>query len=263
MVNSERPKISAFVITKNEESKISDCIESILWVDDIVIVDDFSTDATPDICRSYNVKFVQHKFTGFKDQKSYAMSLTRHDWILELDADERVSEAMRRSIVSLSTDDMKQYSSFEFRRLTRFWGKWIRHASLYPDFKTRLYNKCNGVWSAGNIHERFVPRGLTKKIHTDIIHCQDIDIQTYFTRTTRYASLSAQELFEKRKTVRLLHFTLRPVYTFIYRYFFRLGFLDGVHGFVVALVGAFGTFVKYLKLYELQKIQNSDEKLGA
>jgi len=263
MVNSERPNISAFVITKNEASKIADCIESILWVDDIVIVDDFSTDETPDICRSYNVKFVQHKFTGFKDQKSYAMSLTLHDWVLELDADERVSEVMRRSIISLNDEDMKKYSCFEFSRLTRFWGKWIRHASLYPDFKARFYNKLDGAWSEGNIHERFIPRGLTKKIYADIIHCQDLDIHTYFTRTARYSDMSAQELYARGKKVRLLHFTLRPVYTFIYRYFFRLGFLDGVHGFVVAIVGAFGTFVKYLKLYELQKIQNSDEKLGA
>lgn len=253
MTESERPKISAFVISRNEALKIADCIESLRWADEIVVVDDFSTDGTPEICRAYELKFVQHRFTGFKDQKSYAMSLASNDWVLELDADERVSDGMRESILALGTEDFCRYSCFEFSRKTRFWGKWIRHTSLYPDYKARLYKKLDGEWSAGNIHERFITRGRTKKIAADIIHCQDLDLHAYILRTVRYANLSALEMHGRGKRARILHFTFRPLYTFLYRYLFRLGFMDGVHGFVISTMGALGTFVKYLKLYELQK----------
>jgi glycosyltransferase involved in cell wall biosynthesis len=253
MKDSERPKISVFVISRNEALKIADCIESLRWADEIVVVDDFSTDDTPQICRGYDVKFVQNRFTGFKDQKCYAMSLASHDWVLELDADERVSDEMRESILALRKDDFSLFSCFEFRRKTRFWGKWIRHASLYPDYKARLYNRLDGAWSAGNIHERFITGGRTKKIAADIIHCQDLDLHAYILRTVRYANLSALEMHGRGKRVRIIHFTIRPLYTFLYRYLFRLGFLDGVHGFVISAMGALGTLVKYLKLYELQK----------
>jgi glycosyltransferase involved in cell wall biosynthesis len=255
MTKSERPKISAFVISRNEALKISGCIEYLKWADEIVVVDDFSTDGTPEICRAHGVKFVQHVFTGFKDQKSYAMSLTSNNWVLELDADERVSDEMRECILALPKEDFSLYSCFEFRRKTRFWGKWIRHASFYPDYKARLYKKNDGEWSEGNIHERFITGGLTKKIPADIFHCQDLDLHTYILRTIRYANLSALEMHERGKEARILHFTIRPLYTFVYRFFFRLGFLDGVHGFVISAVGAIGTFIKYLRLYELQKTE--------
>ncbi|HEU0265630.1 MAG TPA: glycosyltransferase family 2 protein, partial [Geobacterales bacterium] len=148
-----RVPISAFVITRNEELKIADCLASLSWVHEIVVVDDFSSDRTADICRQAGVRLIQHSFTGFRDQKSHAMSLTSHDWVLELDADERVSEKMRQSIEALTEDDLARHSSFSFPRITRFWGKWIRHSSLYPDRKERLYHKPSGAWSDKNIHE--------------------------------------------------------------------------------------------------------------
>ena len=249
----KRPSISAFVITKNEAAKIGTCLDSLEWVDEIVVVDDFSTDATPDVCRKKGVSFYQNTFTGFRDQKRYAMSLTAHDWILEIDADERVSTAMRQSIEELTIDDFEAFSCFEFRRITNFWGKWIRHASLYPDYKGRLYHKRQGKWSEANIHERFIPSGRTKRIAADIIHDQDLDICSYFKRTVRYGEMSAVELFARGKRASWLHLTLRPLYTFCYRFVARLGFLEGMPGFVISVMGAVGTFVKYAKLFELQK----------
>ena len=249
----KKPSISAFVITKNEAAKIGACLDSLEWVDEIVVVDDFSTDATPEICRKKGVSFYQNTFTGFRDQKRYAMSLTAHDWILEIDADERVSTAMRQSIEELIIDDFEAFSCFEFRRITNFWGKWIRHASLYPDYKGRLYHKRQGKWSEANIHERFIPSGRTKRIAADIIHDQDLDICSYFKRTVRYGEMSAVELFARGKRASWLHLTLRPLYTFFYRFVARLGFLEGMPGFVISVMGAVGTFVKYAKLFELQK----------
>lgn len=251
-MSKANPKISAIVITKNESAKIADCLESLQWVDEIIIVDDYSADATKEICQRYNVRFFQHTFTGFKDQKSFAMSLTSHDWILELDADERVSDTMRQSILNLGETDFIGCSCFEFRRLTRFWGKWIRHGSFYPDYKGRLYNKRQGAWSERNIHERFVTRGGVKRLPGDILHFQDLDIHSFIMRTARYADISALEYYRQGRIAKWHHFTVRPLYTFVYRFFLRLGILDGIQGFVIAVIGALGTFIKYMKLYELQ-----------
>jgi glycosyltransferase involved in cell wall biosynthesis len=252
-VSKVNPKISAIVITKNESAKIADCLESLQWVDEIIIVDDYSTDATKEICQRYNVRFYQRQFTGFKDQKSFAMSLTSHDWILELDADERVSDTMRQSILNLRETDSAACSCFEFRRLTRFWGKWLRHGSFYPDYKGRLYNKLRGTWSERNIHERFIPHGSVKRLPGDILHFQDLDVCSFILRSARYADLSAQEYYRQGRIAKWHHFTIRPLYTFIYRFFLRLGILDGIQGFVISVTGAIGTFIKYMKLYELQK----------
>lgn len=248
-----RPRISAFVITGNNGSVIGECLDSLAWVDEIVVVDDGSTDATQEICRSRGVRLEQHPFKGFRDQKAHAMSLATNDWVLELDSDERVSEEMRESIRRLGEDDFSRNAGFEFPRLTRFWGKWIRHASLYPDRKVRLYDRRRGSWSDGNIHERFVPDGPVLRLPGDILHVQDLDLHEYVRRTARYARLSAEELRGRGRKARWHHFTVRPFYTFLYRYVARLGFLDGVEGFVVSAVGAFGTFLKYLTLYELSR----------
>jgi glycosyltransferase involved in cell wall biosynthesis len=252
-VPAAKPRISAFIITKNEAAKIADCLASLAWCDEIVVVDDFSSDATPKICREQAVSLHQHSFTGFKDQKSYAMSLAAHDWVLELDADERVTPEMRDAILALGAADLERYDCFEFKRKTRFWGKWIRHASLYPDYKGRLYCRTRGAWSAGNIHERFVVRGATKKLAGEILHPQDLDLYSYILRTARYADLSAADYFSRGRRASWHHVTLRPIATFCTRYLIRLGILDGVHGFVISVMGALGTFLKYMKLYEIQK----------
>lgn len=246
------PQITAFIITKNESAKISDCLSSLNWVDEIVVVDDFSTDATPNICKEFRVSFYQHTFSSFRNQKSHAMSLASHDWILELDADERVSDEMKNAIMALSADDLNRYDCFAFKRKTRFWGKWIKHSSFYPDYKARLYCRTRGAWSNANVHERFIPNGKTKKLDVDILHEQDLDLHTYLQRIARYANMSAVDYFANGKRAKWHHVSIRPAITFFQRYFIRLGFLDGVQGFVISVMGALGTFIKYMRLYEIQ-----------
>lgn len=246
-------KISAFIITKNEEINIEDCLKSLGWVDEIVVVDDFSEDNIETICKKYGARFFKNRFTGFKDQKKYAMSLTANDWVLELDADERVSDKMKEAIMHLKFEDFNKYDGFEFKRKNYFWGKWVKHSGLYPDYKLRLYNKKRGKWTDNNIHERFIVNGSSKKIDAEIIHFQTMDLKTFFSKTIRYSLLSAQELFKNGKRAKWHHYTVRPVYTFLYRYFFRLGFLDGIQGFVVSVMGAIGTFAKYMFLKEMEK----------
>jgi len=249
---SQRPRISAYVITKNEAGKIGDCLISLDWVDEVVVVDDFSTDSTPDICSQFGVSFHQKKFNSFRDQKSHAMALTSNDWVLELDADERVSDEMKCAIQALNAGDYERYDCFEFRRKTRFWGKWIKHSSFYPDYKARLYCRTRGAWNDVNVHERFIPNGLTKKLDGDILHEQDLDLHTYLLRIARYANMSAADYFTRGKRAKWHHVSVRPVATFFQRYLIRLGFLDGVQGFVISVMGAISTFLKYMRLYEIQ-----------
>jgi len=252
-VSAKNPGISAFVITKNNGEKIAACLESLCWADEVIIVDDFSTDSTPDICQGFdNVRFYQHCFEGFQEQKLYAVSLTKNDWVLKMDADERMTEEMRSSILSLADEDFRTYACFEFKRLTCFWGKWIRHASFYPDYNPRLFNKHEGEWGGINPHDKFITRGRTKKLAGDILHFQNWDIYTYAGRTALYSNISAIEYHKGGRKARWHHVTLRPLYTFLYRYFFRAGFLDGWQGFVISVMGAYGTFMKYMKIYELQ-----------
>jgi len=248
----EIPPISAYVITKNESAKLGECLKSLGWADEIVVVDDFSSDATPDICKKYGVSFHQHTFSSFRDQKSYAMSLATNDWVLELDADERVSDEMKGAIRGLKAEDYEKYDCFEFRRKTRFWGKWIKHSSFYPDYKARLYCRKRGTWNNANVHERFIPEGVTKKLEGDILHEQDLDLHTYLMRVARYANMSAADYFANGKRAKWHHVYVRPVITFFQRYFIRLGFLDGVQGFVISVMGALSTFLKYMRLYEIQ-----------
>ncbi len=245
--------ISAFVITKNNALKIGACLESLRWADEVVVVDDFSTDGTPDICRGYaNVSFSQNDFQGFREQKNQAMKLARNNWLLKIDADERVSDAMRENILALTSSDLTTFSCFEFRRLTSFWDRWIRHASFYPDYCPRLFDRRHGECRGINPHDKFMTTGRTKRLAGDILHFQNWSLDTYASRTVLYSTISAEEYFKLGRRAKWYHATLRPLYTFLYRYFIRLGFLEGRRGFVIAVMGGYGTFVKYMKLYELQ-----------
>ena len=254
-----RPLISVFVITKNEAAKISGCLASLDWLDDRVVVDDFSDDKTAEIAFECGARVISNQFTGFRDQKRFAMEQAHHDWVLELDADERVSPEMRNAIQALTKEDFEGCNGFAFRRLTRFWGKWIRHGSLYPDFKVRLYNRRGGVWSNGIVHERFIPQGRVRRIAADIIHEQDLDLEQYVARTARYAKLSAADYAHAGKQWSWYDF-LRPVHTFVYRFVIRCGFYDGIHGLLIAVVGAMGTFLKYAYLLELSRGKYLKEK---
>lgn len=250
-------KISAFIITKNEERKIEDALKSLNFADEIVIVDDFSEDATVEICKKYGAKIFIHRFTGFKDQKNYAMCQTKNDWVFELDADERLSKNLQEYMKNLSEETLSGYDGVLFRRKTYFWGKWLKHGGTYPDYKMRLYRKDRGVWSDGNIHERFIIKGRALKTTFEILHYQDADLKSLFHRTIRYSLLSAEDMYKKGKKAKWHHYTFRPAYTFFYKYFFRLGFLDGIQGFVSAVIAAIGTFAKYMFLKEKERAKSS------
>lgn len=248
-------KFSVTVITKNNENVIEDCIKSVHDIaDEIVVVDDFSEDKTKDICLKYQkVRFVQHRLESIIKQKQYATNITKNDWVLHLDADERVSEAMKNAIMKLSEEDLASYTCFAFKRITYFWGKWIKHSSMYPDYKFRLFNKHFSKWGGINPHDRVETSGKIKFIPADILHFQNWSLEKFFQRTVMYNQIFASEIYKMGKRAKWHHYMIRPFYTFLYRFFFRLGFLDGIHGFVISVMGAIGTFAKYMFLKELER----------
>ena len=164
--------ISAVIITKNEERNIRRCLESVKdVVDEIVVVDSLSTDATEEICRGYNVKFVKQQWLGYSDQKNYANGLASNDWILSIDADEQLSEELKTSINEIKKNDISEDKVFSMNRLTNYCGKWIRHCGWYPDKKIRIWNRNVGSWS-GEIHETIVFSAKTNEIllEGDLLH---------------------------------------------------------------------------------------------
>ena len=245
-------KLSAVIITYNETRNIKRCIASLQGIaDEILVVDSFSTDATPSICKGLGVQFHQREWKGYSKQKNYGNGLASNDWILSIDADEALSEELKTSI--LSEKQGGDRVNFSFNRLTNYCGKWIRHSGWYPDTKIRMFNRTSDDWK-GEVHEKLtVDPGTVKKLKGDLLHYSYHSVSDHVKRTDKYSTLGAQELFENGKRSSFFKLIFNPWLKFNRMYFLRAGFLDGMAGFTIALITAYGTFLKYIKLYYLVK----------
>ena len=245
------PGISATVITFNEEANIAGALESLGWADEIVVVDSGSTDATPEICRRYGAAHYSRAWTGYVDQKNFAVEKATNDWIFSLDADERVSPALKQEIAGLLSSDPPN-TGYRIPRVACFMGRWIRHGDWYPDYQLRLFDRRHGRWQGGRVHESVrldrEPGFLNGEIH----HYTYRDLSAYLRRLESYSTLAAADYRERGKVSTPLRMLLNPTATFIKAYLMKRGFLDGTPGFVVAVMGAVSVFFKYAKLYELQ-----------
>jgi len=246
-------KISVCIITFNEEKDIKRCLDSVLKItDDIIVVDSFSTDQTENICKSFpQVTFVQRKWTGYSDQKNYAHSLAKHDWIFSIDADEVIGDELERSI--LKAKEIGLNGVYQCNRITNYCGKWIKNGGWYPDWKLRLFNKNEAKWD-GLIHEE-VKHSFSevKKLSGDLLHYSYHSIHQHVAQFNKFTELTAQKDKERGKKASLIRILTAPLVKFIKDYFIKRGFLDGYYGFVVASLSAFATLLKYIKLKELWK----------
>lgn len=246
-------KISGVIITYNEERNIRDCIQSMEEVvDEVVVVDSFSTDTTPDICKQLGVKFLQHPFEGHIEQKNYAMRQARYDIVLSLDADERVSEGMKLSILQAKQD--WQYDGYMFNRLNNYCGHWLRY-SWYPDRKLRLWNRTRGEWGGTNPHDRVIVRsGHVKRLKSRILHYAYQNLEEHYEQVRKFAVIAAHAKHKKgKKAYFVIHVMISPLYKFFRKYFLRLGFLDGYYGFIFSGLTSYLNFMKYLRLWELNR----------
>ena len=256
-------KISATIITLNEEDKIRQCLGSLKDVaDEIVVVDSLSTDNTRQICEEFGVRFVEQKWLGYSEQKNVANRIASHDWILSIDADEVLSERLKKSILEVKQKDCEDNVVFSFNRLNNYCGKWIHHSGFYPDKKIRIWNRNVGKWE-GLIHEVIKFNMKVKEHHLkgDLLHFSYSKPEDFERQLFRFAEMRAQHYLDQgKKNARLLKI-VSPIYYFIQHYFFRLGFLDGKEGFTMCYAGAQATRHKYKELVRLKRQHKNNEQL--
>ena len=247
-------KISLVIITFNEENNIEACLKAAIdIVDDVVVVDSFSTDKTEDICNRYNVRFVKHKFEGHIEQKNWAITQAKYPCVLSLDADEVLSDELRKSILEVKNN--WDCDGYYFNRLTNYCGKWIKHTGWYPDRKLRLWKSDKGAWTGMNTHDKYELKNETAQRHLkgDLLHYSYHSISQHILQVDKFTTIIAQANFNKGKTTNIFKIAFLPIWKFKYYYLIRLGFLDGYYGFVISAISAFANFSKHIKLRELNK----------
>ncbi|MDR3071751.1 MAG: glycosyltransferase family 2 protein [Endomicrobium sp.] len=247
-------KVSAYILTKNEEKHIKDCIESIKWASEIVIIDDFSTDASAKIAGEMGCKVVQNKFEYFGQQRNFALTQCSYEWVVCLDADERITPELREEIKRELAGIPRGYA-FIAPRKSKFLNKWILHSGWYPDYRHPIvFNKNEMKYKDQLVHEGIEYKG--KKIHfkNHILHYPYDNIKQFVKKSDLYTDLRSQEMFKKNKKFKILNLFVNPAVMFLKMYIIKKGFLDGLAGFILAsLYSSFYTLMKYIKLWELEK----------
>jgi glycosyltransferase involved in cell wall biosynthesis len=242
--------ISAVIITKNEERHILGALKSVEDFEDIVVIDSFSDDQTTAICRKFTGRVYQQEWRGFAEQKQAAVDLAVKDWVLILDADERVTPELRKELAGRISDN--SVSGYYIPRRNFFLGRWIRHGGWWPDYTLRLFRKDVSYVEPRKVHEKVVVKGPTARLENPLEHHTYETVSDYLRKMERYASLSAEELYDK-KSLPFLSMLFSPGFVFFKMYLLRQGFRDGMRGFVLAVLYGFYTFVKYAKIWEKKK----------
>lgn len=250
-------KISSIIIAKNEEANIARCIQSQLeCIDDIVIIVDSSTsDSTLDIVKQFpSVNFEIKDWLGYSESKKYALSKTKYDWTFWIDADEALTDELIKEIQVFKNSE-PDAAAYTVARRAYFLNKWIKHSGWYPNRVTRLFNKQKAIFSDNDVHEHLVVTGKTDDLQNDLHHYTDPNLFHYYEKFNKYTSLAAKELKSRNKRAKLSDILIRPLFIFFKMYILKLGFLDGIHGLILAVLSANYVFTKYSKLWELNDIK--------
>ncbi|HYL90433.1 MAG TPA: glycosyltransferase family 2 protein [Burkholderiales bacterium] len=246
--------LSAVLITRNASAVLDSCLESLAFVDEIVVVDSASTDATVEIAQRRGAKVVQKEWLGFGRQKQFAVDQAKHDWVLCIDSDERVSAELAESIRRALAAPVSPV--YRMPRRNRFMGRWLSHGEGYPDWSPRLFNRLNARWSDDLVHEKVLYAVTPGTLEGDLMHDASDDLATYLDRQNRYTTLAARQAYELGKSSSVFHLLFSPVVRFIKFYVLRLGFLDGVPGLLHISIGCMNSYMKYAKLIELRRADN-------
>ncbi|OSM04934.1 putative glycosyl transferase family protein [Magnetofaba australis IT-1] len=248
------------VITLNAESVITECLHSLQFCNEVVVVDSGSTDETLAIAGQFtNVRIVHQQWLGYGPQKQFAVKQATHDWVLCLDADERVSHPLKQEIEQLLATPERANHAYEFPRCNRFMGRWLRHGEGYPDPNLRLYDRRHGRWSSDPVHEHVIADGPVGRLRGDLLHLSEQGLEDYLAKQNRYTTIQAQRLAAQGKNIRAHKLWLSPGLRFLKFFFLRAGFLDGVPGLVHIAIGCFNTLIKYAKARAIQRRQTPDK----
>lgn len=254
-------KLSAVIITFNEERNIARCLDSLQGVvDEIIIVDSFSTDTTQEIATKYNVVFIQHAFEGHIQQKNFALSQASNDFVISLDADEALSETLRNSILKVKKGQISD--GYSMNRLSNYCGHWIRHGSWYPDKKLRLFDRRKVQWAGFNPHDKAeaIEGSVLNHLDGDILHYTYYTIEEHVRKLDYFSTIAAKAYFEKNKQAGWFDLAIRPGFAFFRDFILRAGFLDGYYGWVIARFTAHYTMQKYVKLRFLIEQNQTNNK---
>jgi glycosyltransferase involved in cell wall biosynthesis len=246
-------KISVVIITFNEERNIERCLVSVKEIaDEIVVLDSYSTDKTPEICASHGVKFFQHHFDGHIQQKNRAITYASNPHVLSLDADEALDDTLRNSIKNVKKDFSKQ--GYYMNRLTNYCGHWVKHCGWYPDRKLRLWDSRRGSWSGVNPHDKYeMTEGdkVTGHLKGNILHYSYYSVSDHYKQVEYFTNIAAEAFYRNGRRASFYKLIINPSAKFIDHYFLKLGFLDGKAGYLISKISAYATWLKYKKLRQL------------
>ncbi len=246
------PPVSVTVITRNEAGNLADALRSVFWADEIIVVDAESTDETVAIAHQFTEHVVVRAWPGYIDQKNHAAGLARHDWILSLDADERVTPELAREIRDL-LDREPPVRGYRVPRVTWHLGRWIRSTDWYPDYQLRLYDRRAGRWTGMDVHESVTVDGGAGRLQGEILHYAYRDLSHHLATIDRYTTLAARQMFAQGRRATVVDLAAHPPLAFLRNYLLRRGFRDGMPGLIVSLVNSYYVLLKFAKLWELQR----------
>jgi len=239
-------KISATIITLNEQGNIARAIESLRCADEVIVVDSGSQDRTMEIASKLRARVVESEWMGYAAQKNFAAEQASHDWILSIDADEALSEALEAEIWQIKKSG-PQFDAYTVPRLAQYLGRWILHSGWYPDRKVRLYHRAKARWVGEYVHESVQVDGVTGHLESNLLHYTCNSLSEHLRMMDRYTTLAAEELVAQRRRIGWTDLVIDPFWTFFRTYVVKAGFLDGWEGVAIAYMAAFYNFVKYAK----------------
>jgi glycosyltransferase involved in cell wall biosynthesis len=244
-----RPRLSVVLVTRNEEERLRACLESVAWADEIVVVDAESEDKTATIAREFTDRVVVRPWPGYAAQKNVAIELATADWVLSLDADEVVSEALAADVRRVLMADGPA-DGYAVPRRNIFWGRWVRHGGLSPDLQVRLFRRGRGGFTARAVHESVSVDGRVERLAGHLEHRSYRDLSDFLARADRYATLAAEEAVAQGRRARVVDLVFGPLGRFLVMYVVRRGFLDGWRGFLLASLYAYYVLIRTAKIWE-------------
>lgn len=248
---ASRQPLSVAVITRDAASQLEACLHSVCFADEIVVVDSGSSDGTIELAEHLGARVIRQEWLGFGPQKQFAVAAARHDWVLCLDADERISPALQTAIVDALANPSA--TAFRFARCNRFLGRYLRHGEGYPDWSLRLFDRRHARWSDDAVHEKVIADGTVGTLPGDLLHDSAETLATYLAKQNRYTSLAADMALAAGKRAGFARIALSPLVRFFKFYILRQGFRDGLPGLIHIAIGCFNSFVKYSKMLERQR----------
>ena len=246
-----REKLSAVIITMNSAAVLEPCLKSVAFADEILVVDSGSTDNTVSLAESYDARVIRQAWMGYGQQKDFGVSHARHDWVLCVDSDERVSDSLRQSLEKVLVQP--SHAAYRMARCNRFMGRWLRHGEGYPDWSVRLFDRKRGRWSDDTVHEKVIVDGTVGTLDGDLLHESEQGLAAYVEKQIRYTDLQARTLIRAGGQMKPSQLVFSPLVRFLKFYVLRGGFRDGLPGFVHIAIGCFTAFLKYAKALELQR----------